>query len=372
VVAMSVNISVKHAFKKFGDNTIIPDLSLEIREGEFLTLLGPSGCGKTTFLRMIAGFTQIDGGDFYFGNNRINDLDPSKRNIGMVFQNYAIFPHLSVRKNVEFGLKNKKLSKDEIEQRTNKFLKLMQIEVLADRMPDKLSGGQQQRVALARALCIQPQVLLMDEPLSNLDAKLRVEMRKVIKNIHQSLGITTVYVTHDQEEAMAISDRIAVMDSGVIQQLGTPKDIYRRPYNLFVSSFIGRSNIIEGHIVIREGVAFVNIGEYEFSLANIQKSHMLEKKVIVCVRPDEFYIERNTGRGIPSIVDDCVFLGQNVHYFMHLEENGFEVEIVEQSALESEVLPGMRVFLGIDQERVNVFTADGSTNILRGVYNDVL
>jgi iron(III) transport system ATP-binding protein len=201
---VSVNITVKHALKKFGNSVIIPDLNVEIKKGEFFTLLGPSGCGKTTLLRMIAGFNSIEGGDFYFNDGRINDLDPAKRNIGMVFQNYAIFPHLSVRKNVEFGLKNRKLSKEKIAGQADKFLKLMQIDQLADRMPDKLSGGQQQRVALARALCIEPDVLLMDEPLSNLDAKLRVEMRAVIKNIQHNVGITTIYVTHDQEEAMAV------------------------------------------------------------------------------------------------------------------------------------------------------------------------
>ncbi|NLV84846.1 MAG: ABC transporter ATP-binding protein, partial [Spirochaetales bacterium] len=194
-------IIIKHALKKFDETVIIPDLSLDISEGEFFTLLGPSGCGKTTLLRMIAGFNTIEGGDFFFNDKRINDIDPAKRNIGMVFQNYAIFPHLSVRKNVEFGLKNRKLQREEITARATKYLKLMQIEQLANRMPAQLSGGQQQRVALARALCIEPHVLLMDEPLSNLDAKLRVEMRTVIKNIQRRVGITTVYVTHDQEEA---------------------------------------------------------------------------------------------------------------------------------------------------------------------------
>ena len=230
---MSVKIKIVDAVKRYGNNTIISDLSLDIKEGEFFTLLGPSGCGKTTLLRMIAGFNSIEGGDFYFNDKRINDMDPAKRNIGMVFQNYAIFPNMTVENNVAFGLKNRKRSKDIIKQQTDKFLKLMQIEEYRDRMPDRLSGGQQQRVALARALAITPDVLLMDEPLSNLDAKLRVEMRTVIKHIQNSVGITTVYVTHDQEEAMAVSDRIAVMKDGFIQHVGTPKDLYQRPANLF-------------------------------------------------------------------------------------------------------------------------------------------
>ena len=215
-------ISVKDAVKRYGNNTVIPDLNLEIGDGELFTLLGPSGCGKTTLLRMIAGFNSIEGGDIFFNEKRINDMDPSKRNIGMVFQNYAIFPNLSVRDNVAFGLKNRKVDKAEIKKRTDEFLNLMQIMQYADRMPNQLSGGQQQRIALARALVISPDVLLMDEPLSNLDAKLRVEMRSVIRHTQKSVGITTVYVTHDQEEAMAISDRIAVMKDGVIQHVGTP------------------------------------------------------------------------------------------------------------------------------------------------------
>ena len=256
---MSVNIIIRDAVKKYGDNVVIGGLSLDIHGGEFFTLLGPSGCGKTTLLRMIAGFNSIEGGDFYFNETRINDLDPARRNIGMVFQNYAIFPHMSVRKNVEFGLKNRKFDKSRIHEQADKFLKLMQIDQLADRMPDRLSGGQQQRVALARALCIEPDVLLMDEPLSNLDAKLRVEMRTAIKEIQNNVGITTVYVTHDQEEAMAVSDRIAVMNAGAIQHVGTPKNLYQRPANMFVATFIGRSNIFDGTMKVSGGRAEVTM-----------------------------------------------------------------------------------------------------------------
>ena len=242
---MSVTITIKDAVKKYGETTVIPGLSLTIKEGELFTLLGPSGCGKTTLLRMIAGVNTIEGGDFYFNDKRINDMDPGKRGIGMVFQNYAIFPNMSVRKNVEFGLKYKKMSKEEMQAATDKFLKLVHVDEYADRMPDRLSGGQQQRVALARALVIQPDVLLMDEPLSNLDAKLRVEMRTVIKEIQKQVGITTVYVTHDQEEAMAISDRIAVMNQGAIEQLDSPTEIYDNPHSRFVAGFIGEMNFLD-------------------------------------------------------------------------------------------------------------------------------
>ena len=365
---MSVNITVSHALKKYGENVIIPDLNVKIKEGEFFTLLGPSGCGKTTLLRMIAGFNSIEGGDFYFNEKRINDLDPAKRNIGMVFQNYAIFPHLTVRKNVEFGLKNKHFPKDEIKERADKFLKLMQIDSMADRLPDRLSGGQQQRVALARALCIEPDVLLMDEPLSNLDAKLRVEMRTVIKNIQHSVGITTIYVTHDQEEAMAVSDRIAVMKGGVIQHIGTPKAIYQRPANLFVSTFIGRSNVLNGKLVMKDGVPHLRLLDYDAPMPHVKEEYRKDADIMISVRP-EFLMSRETGKGIKAVVDDCVFLGLNTHYFMHLE-NGQEVESIQESTIDSIIEPGTEISLTINTEKANLFTADGEKNILTGVQND--
>ena len=367
---MSEEIIIKHALKKYGDNVIIPDLSLDIREGEFFTLLGPSGCGKTTLLRMIAGFNSIEGGDFFFGEKRINDLDPAKRNIGMVFQNYAIFPHYTVRKNVEFGLKNKKFPKDKIKTQSEKFMKLMQIDQYADRMPERLSGGQQQRVALARALCIEPDVLLMDEPLSNLDAKLRVEMRTVIKNIQHNVGITTVYVTHDQEEAMAVSDRIAVMNAGVIQHVGTPKSIYQRPANLFVATFIGRSNVIKGKLVVDGGKTYLEtLSGYRAEIHTVRPEQQKEQDITMSVRPEEFLLDRDSTEGISAIVDDCVFLGLNTHYFVHLS-SGEEVEIIQESSLDSIIEPGSEIKLKINTDKVNLFTADGEENILTGVCND--
>ena len=367
---MSEEIIIKHALKKYGDNVIIPDLSLDIKEGEFFTLLGPSGCGKTTLLRMIAGFNSIEGGDFFFGEKRINDLDPAKRNIGMVFQNYAIFPHYTVRKNVEFGLKNKKFPKDKIKTQSEKFMKLMQIDQYADRMPERLSGGQQQRVALARALCIEPDVLLMDEPLSNLDAKLRVEMRTVIKNIQHNVGITTVYVTHDQEEAMSVSDRIAVMNAGVIQHIGTPKSIYQRPANLFVATFIGRSNVIKGKLVVDGGKTYLEtLSGYRAEIHTVRPEQQKEQEITLSVRPEEFLLDRDSTEGISAIVDDCVFLGLNTHYFVHLS-SGEEVEIIQESSIDSVIEPGSEIKLKINTDKVNLFTADGEENILTGVCND--
>lgn len=254
---MSHSIVIKDAVKRYGDFQAVNGISLTIQPEEFFTLLGPSGCGKTTLLRMIAGFNTIDGGAIYFDDTCINALPAHKRDIGMVFQNYAIFPHLTVAENVAYGLKAKKTPKDEIQRRVQEALELMQIGNLASRKPNELSGGQQQRVALARAVVIEPGLLLMDEPLSNLDAKLRVQMRAIIKKLQRRLGITTIYVTHDQEEALAISDRIAVMQNGNIMQVGTPEQVYRKPQNAFVAGFVGVSNFISGEILARQdGLTF--------------------------------------------------------------------------------------------------------------------
>ena len=311
---MSEEIIIKHALKKYGDNVIIPDLSLDIREGEFFTLLGPSGCGKTTLLRMIAGFNSIEGGDFYFNDKRINDMDPGKRGIGMVFQNYAIFPNMSVRKNVEFGLKYKKMSKEEMQAATDKFLKLVHVDEYADRMPDRLSGGQQQRVALARALVIEPSVLLFDEPLSNLDAKLRVSMRTEIRRIQQEVGITAIYVTHDQSEAMALSDQIIIMNKGVVAQVGTPQEIYYHPNSEFVADFIGEANFLKGSFVrsTDNGRAVMNIEGGEIEVApqgELEAGH----EYTLVLRPEAATLGEEGG--LPCRVVLSCFMGsyQNYH-----------------------------------------------------------
>lgn len=360
---MSVDIRIKNAVKRYGENTVIKDLSVEIKEGEFFTLLGPSGCGKTTLLRMIAGFNSIEGGDFFFGERRVNDMDPAKRNIGMVFQNYAIFPNMTVKDNVAFGLKNRKVPKDQCEKETDEFLKLMQIDEYRDRMPERLSGGQQQRVALARALVIKPDVLLMDEPLSNLDAKLRVEMRTAIKEIQNRIGITTVYVTHDQEEAMAVSDRIAVMDGGVIQQIGRPRDLYQRPENLFVATFIGRTNVLDAKLECAGGKGTLTFTDgHAVQLDNIDPE-AASQAVKVSVRPEEFVIQRDaTAPGVSATVDDSVFLGLNTHYFVHLD-SGEKVEIVMESEIENSVPKGTAIKLAVKTHKINVFTADGARTL---------
>ena len=368
---MSVTITINDAVKKYGNNTIITDLSLGIKEGEFFTLLGPSGCGKTTLLRMIAGFNSIEGGDFFFNDVRINDMDPVKRNIGMVFQNYAIFPNLTVEKNVAFGLKNRKLSKEEIASKTDQFLKLMKIEEYRDRMPERLSGGQQQRVAIARALAITPDVLLMDEPLSNLDAKLRVEMRTVIKEIQNTVGITTVYVTHDQEEAMAVSDRIAVMNEGDIQQIGTPKDLYQRPANLFVSTFIGRTNILKSRLEVKDGNAYIILpGNHKILLETLLEEEKKPQEIILSIRPEELFVQEAGKEGVKAVIDDAIFLGLNTHYFVHFED-GEKAEIIQESQIDSILEKGSTISLGIKTYKINVFDKDGKRNLIKGVKNDL-
>lgn len=361
---MSVTISFDKIVKKYEENVVIPELDLQIKPGEFFTLLGPSGCGKTTLLRMIAGFNSIEGGKLSFNDKVMNNIAPAKRNIGMVFQNYAIFPHLNVTENVAFGLQNRKVDKKEIAVRVEEMLKTVQIHQYKDRMPKNLSGGQQQRVALARAIVIKPDVLLMDEPLSNLDAQLRVDMRNAIKQIQQEVGITTVYVTHDQEEAMAVSDRIAVMKLGVIQHVGTPQDIYQRPANIFVATFIGRTNIIDVNIsAIEQGKAEVSFGKgYKTTLSTITKTIAgNQTKGKLSVRPEEFIITDET-TGLRGKVNHSVFLGLHTHLYVQLE-NGQNIEIIQQSLNGEMIKQGAYVNLKINEAKVNLYDESGEINL---------
>ena len=363
---MSVAINIENVVKRFGKDTIINGLSLNIKEGEFFTLLGPSGCGKTTLLRMIIGFNSIEGGEIKLDEKLINNIPTNKRNMGMVFQNYAIFPHMSVKDNVAFGLKRKKMSKQEIEEKVDEILKIVKIDHLKDRMPVKLSGGQQQRVALARAIVIHPEVLLMDEPLSNLDAKLRVEMRNAIKRIQQQIGITTVYVTHDQEEALAVSDRKAVMSGGVIQQIDTPKRIYQRPSNTFVATFIGQSNILDGQVIKNNSEEGIKIFDAFFAMTNLSKNCTNMEDVKVSIRPEEFILSMDNKDGIKGVVKSSVFLGINTNYFIELE-NGKEVEVIQASDALEAIPDGSTVHLNLQTEKINVFTGDGTKNLIKGV-----
>jgi len=355
---MSNEVIIKNAVKRYGDFQAINSISLNIKEGEFFTLLGPSGCGKTTLLRMIAGFNSIEGGDFYFGDRRINDVPAYKRDIGMVFQNYAIFPHLSVEDNVAYGLKARKMPADEIKKKVADALELVQISHLAKRMPNELSGGQQQRVALARAFVIEPSVLLMDEPLSNLDAKLRVQMRTVIKKLQHRLGITTIYVTHDQQEALAISDRIAVMKEGCIMQIGTPNEIYAKPKNPFVAGFIGVSNFLDCEISGPQDNADVSIkGEMDMHM-RLQKEY--HGKAQISARPEQLFFATE---GMPGTILFQTFLGDFIQYEVHLEDG--QDLIINEYTKDSPAVheTGEKTHISFDLNKVSVYAA-GSGEVL--------
>lgn len=350
------NILIKNAVKKYGDKEVLKSINLDIKDGEFFTLLGPSGCGKTTLLRMIAGFNSIEGGEFYFNDTLINDMEPSNRNIGMVFQNYAVFPNMTVRGNIEFGLKERKISKGEMDEKVNRILDIMQIREYADRKPQNLSGGQQQRVALARAIVIEPDVLLMDEPLSNLDAKLRVELREEIRRIQKEVGITTIYVTHDQEEAMSVSDRIAVMKEGVIQQCSSPREIYHRPHNLFVASFIGKNNVIDAYY--DKELAKITIGEGEF--LDYKNNNIDSQKVKLSIRPEDISIS-NEGE-IGAEIFDEIFLGSTIHYNVKIN-SGQSLDIMQDSIYGEESKIGKYTKIHINKNKINLFNDQGDRNL---------
>ncbi len=297
----------------------VRNVNMEVKEGEFVTFLGPSGCGKTTTLRIISGFEAPTAGEVWIAGKMVNDIPPNKRDTSMVFQSYAIFPHLSVGQNIGFGLELKERPKAEIRTEVEKIMAVMNLRDLADRRPDQLSGGQQQRVALARAIVNRPSVLLFDEPLSNLDAKLREQMRLEIRRIQQSFGITSIYVTHDQSEAMTVSDRIVVMNEGNIMQVGTPFEIYSRPANRFVADFIGRVNFLEGTVaaVDAEGIEIEYSGGRRKRIGSRSGSFARGDRAVITVRPESLRLGHGApanGDGIPGRIAKLVYLGTVVEY----------------------------------------------------------
>jgi len=313
-----MRVQLKGITKHFGTLTAIDDVSLTIEEGEFFTLLGPSGCGKTTLLRTIAGFHAPEAGEIRFGDRVVNHVPPHRRETGMVFQNYALFPHLSVYDNVAYGLRARKVPRDEMADRIVTILKSVQLEGLEQRLPSQLSGGQQQRVALARALVISPQILLMDEPLSNLDAKLRVSMREEIRSIQKRLGITTIYVTHDQEEAMAVSDRIAILCRGRIEQVGTPAGIYFRPVSRFSAEFMGSSNILEFVVLGHDEQTSMITAEADGQRVLLKGGRPAGRSVRFTIRPEWIRVVETPRAEDQNILSGTVvsssFLGSMVRY----------------------------------------------------------
>lgn len=359
------SLQVERLTKEFGNGkekvVAVRELSLTINPGEFVTLLGPSGCGKTTALRMIAGFETPTAGDVLLDGENLVSMTPDKRPMGMVFQSYALFPHMSVFDNVAYGLRIKKMSTAEIKAAVAEVLDSMSLSHLANRAPNQLSGGQQQRVALARAMVVRPKVLLFDEPLSNLDAKLRAAMRIEIRNIQRRLGITSIFVTHDQDEAMSLSDRIVVMRNAVVEQVGTPDEIYRRPATVFVAGFIGRSNFlkVESAKAAGKGKVEVVVGGKKLEVA-AQANALSSNKPVLLVRPESIYVEASKsstpGKG-EGMVSNVVFYGNHVEYTIDTQEG--VILAVESDPIYEEIVPvGKVAKYSFDEDRAWLLPSD--------------
>lgn len=310
--------------RSFGSSVAVENVTLSIGRGERVALLGPSGCGKTTTLNMVAGFLEPDSGEIHLGDQRITDMPAHRRNTGMVFQQYALFPHLTVADNVAFGLKMRNAPRSEIDVRVKAAIDRVRLAALADRYPQQLSGGQQQRVALARAIVIEPQVLLLDEPLSNLDAKLRQEMRTELLQLLQSIDTTTIIVTHDQEEALALADRIVVMNSGVVEQIGTPEDVFERPKTAFVAKFLGDPNVLTGTVSsMANGVAHISLGESVVVRAHPKMPLREGQPVELLVRCERVRLDGETSsedNAIPVEVENVIYLGTSARYVLRARD----------------------------------------------------
>jgi spermidine/putrescine transport system ATP-binding protein len=354
-------LDLKNITLSYDGDKILDNVSLYVRDKEFVTLLGPSGCGKTTTLRVIGGFAFPDEGDVFFEGKRINDLPAYKRPINTVFQRYALFPHLNVYDNVAFGLKIKKLDKKEIDTRVKQMLAMVNLKGFEKRRVSKLSGGQQQRVAIARALVNHPKILLLDEPLGALDLKLRKEMQVELKNIQQKLGITFIYVTHDQEEALTMSDTIVVMKDGEIQQIGTPQDIYNEPKNAFVADFIGESNIFDG-VMIRDRLVSINGVEYNC----VDTGFGENSPVDVVIRPEDIVILPDGQTPLTGVVKNVIFKG--VHYEITVDCDGLEWMI--QTTKNAEI--GTRVSLRIEPDDIHIMNRifKGFDSKIKGIVTD--
>lgn len=328
------SVSLREIYKKYAGGVIaVSDFNIEIKDKEFIILVGPSGCGKSTTLRMIAGLEEISEGELYIGDRLVNDIAPKDRDIAMVFQNYALYPHMTVFENMAFGLKLRKVPKDEIARKVEEAARILDISHLLDRKPKALSGGQRQRVALGRAIVREPQVFLLDEPLSNLDAKLRAQMRTEISKLHNKLGTTFIYVTHDQTEAMTLGDRIVIMKDGVIQQVGTPQEVFDHPANLFVAGFIGmpRMNQFDAELIKVDGKYAVKLGELTVVLSEEKQQRLLAKnvepqKVVLGVRPEHLMLDAKAEAKICGIVDVSEMMGSEIHY--HVTAQGEDIIII--------------------------------------------
>ena len=360
------SIEFKHVEKTYpGNVTVVPDLNLKIEDKEFVILVGPSGCGKSTTLRMIAGLEEISSGELWIGDRIVNDVAPKDRDIAMVFQSYALYPHMTVYKNMAFGLTLRKVPKEEIDEKVHWAAKILDIDHLLDRKPKALSGGQRQRVALGRAMVRNPEVFLLDEPLSNLDAKLRTEMRSQITKLHKQLGTTFVYVTHDQTEAMTMGDRIVVMKDGIIQQVDTPQNLYNEPCNKFVAGFIGspEMNFIDAQITKEGDSLFANFSGFKIKISASQAASDLKnyvgKNVWMGVRPEDIHAEE----AFIALAQDSTFtckvelvemLGSEVNLYLDVKGQ----KLISRTSARADVKADTEITLAIDVNKLHIFDKD--------------
>jgi spermidine/putrescine transport system ATP-binding protein len=362
----SIGVELRDVVKRFGDVVAVDCVSLRIRDGEFFSLLGPSGCGKTTTLRMIAGFEQPTEGEVFIASKPVAGVPAFERDTNMVFQNYALFPHMTVAQNVAFGLEMKRVLRTEINRRISEALEMVRLPGMEDRRPDQLSGGQQQRVALARALVNRPAVLLLDEPLGALDLKLRKEMQLELKDLQDRVGITFVYVTHDQEEALTMSDRIAVMHQGRVLQIGTPTEIYERPNCRFVADFIGETNFLEGQVVAQEnGHITVMIRPDVKVRVLVGEADITDSQVTVAIRPEKLRLLSeplpSAENCLPGVIQEVVYIGTDTHFQISLCE-GLTIRVRQQNRIST---PDRRAYSGDRGDKVYVAWAPESTLLLQ-------
>ena len=318
-------INIKNINVSYGKNHVLKNVNIDIREKDFFTFLGPSGCGKTTLLRLIAGFEQSQSGELFIAGKEVSKLNPWERDVGLVFQNYALWPHMTVFKNISFGLEEKKVPKNEINDRVDEVLELVGMQELKHRYPYQLSGGQQQRVALARTIVVRPKVLLLDEPLSNLDAKLRNQMRIELLELHNKLQITTIFVTHDQEEANSISDNIAIFNEGIIQQVGAPIELYNNPENLFVANFLGTINVFNGEL---QNGSFKSTKNFE--LKNVKSENKMKCSLLIRPQNISFIRRSDSDQAFKGKIEGKEFLGNIIRYQVLLNDHLITIDNVHQ------------------------------------------
>jgi multiple sugar transport system ATP-binding protein len=352
-------VVLKNISKRFGDVVAVKDVSLEINDGEFLVLLGPSGCGKTTTLRCIAGLENPDEGEIYIGDQLVNNLTPKERNIAMVFQSYALYPHMKVYDNIGFPLKMRKIKKDEIDKRVKQTAELLRITNLLKRKPKELSGGERQRVALGRAIIRDPKVFLMDEPLSNLDAKLRTYMRAELKRLQDDLGVTTIYVTHDQVEAMTMADEVAIMNLGVLEQVGNAFEVYHNPESLFVAGFIGSPpmNFLNCDLKEKDGSFFLDAGSFVLplmdNLSKMVKENATSSELVIGVRPEDFFLEER--RTAKVLIKAKVYITEPLGSEVIVDLKVGDEIVKVKTPPDSKINIGDELWIGFSQDNMHIF-----------------